>query len=108
LRFPPENASLRVETGVREGDSVSPFYDPMIAKLVVHGDSRASALAALTAALEETEIAGSVVNTQFLAALASDEDFAAGNVETGLIARKQSQLTRQQEPTAAMVATAVL
>ena len=108
LRFPPETASLRVETGVREGDAVSPFYDPMIAKLVVHGDSRTSALAALTAALEETEIAGSVVNTQFLAALASDEDFAAGNVETGLIARKQSQLTRQQEPTAAMVATAVL
>src|SRR5690606_31577888 len=71
LRFPAETETLRIETGVREGDAVSPFYDPMIAKLVVHGEDRASALKALSDALARTEIAGSVVNTAFLAALAA-------------------------------------
>src|SRR5690606_4979550 len=88
LRFPQPTATVRIETGVREGDAISPFYDPMIAKLVVHGSDRAQALAALSDALAQTEIAGSVVNTAFLAALTTDADFSAGNVDTGLIARK--------------------
>ena len=111
LRFPQEagkGSQLRIETGVREGDAISPFYDPMIAKLVVHGPDRASALSALIAALEQTQIAGSVVNTAFLAALASDEDFANGDVDTGLIARKQDALTHIARPTPRQVAKAAL
>ena len=79
LAFPdtaPAGCVVRVETGVRAGDAISPFYDPMIAKLVVHGPDRATALAGLADALEATEIAGSVTNTAFLAALARDADFA--------------------------------
>ena len=111
LRFPetaPAGASMRVETGVRQGDAISPYYDPMIAKLVVHGPDRASALAALGEALAGTEIAGSVTNTAFLAALAADEDFAAGDVDTGLIGRKQEALTAIALPGDDVIATAAL
>ncbi len=111
LRFPAsgtEGSSIRIETGVRQGDAISPFYDPMIAKLVVHAGDRESALKALIGALEQTEIAGSTVNTAFLAALAADPDFAAGDVDTGLIARKQAGLTAIGQPSpAALAATAL-
>ena len=107
LRF-PERPGIRVETGVREGDAISPFYDPMIAKLVVHAGDRAAALSALGGALAATEVAGSVVNTAFLAALAADPDFAAGDVDTGLIARRQEVLTVLPAPTASDIATAIV
>ncbi|TIV08198.1 MAG: 3-methylcrotonyl-CoA carboxylase, partial [Mesorhizobium sp.] len=61
LKFPiatPDGAQMRIETGVRAGDAISPFYDPMIAKLVVHGKDRNAALAALRDALAGTEVAG--------------------------------------------------
>ncbi|HVW55403.1 MAG TPA: acetyl/propionyl/methylcrotonyl-CoA carboxylase subunit alpha [Rhizobiaceae bacterium] len=95
LRFPEAagGGTVRIETGVRAGDAISPYYDPMIAKLVVHGPDRDSALAALGDALDRTEIAGSVTNTAFLAKLARDSDFAGGNFDTGLIERKQAALT---------------
>ncbi|TIV57924.1 MAG: 3-methylcrotonyl-CoA carboxylase, partial [Mesorhizobium sp.] len=86
---PPEGAAMRIETGVRAGDAISPFYDPMIAKLVVHGKDRTTALAALRDALARTEVAGSTVNTAFLAALVEDADFTAADVDTGLISRHQ-------------------
>ncbi|MHA6646088.1 acetyl/propionyl/methylcrotonyl-CoA carboxylase subunit alpha [Mesorhizobium sp. A623] len=111
LKFPdaaPEGASMRIETGVRAGYVVSPFYDPMIAKLVVHGPDRASALTALGTALAETEIAGSTVNTAFLAALAADPDFAAGNVDTGLIGRHQAALTTVPPPSGKIIEAAAL
>ncbi|MDQ2634554.1 MAG: ATP-grasp domain-containing protein, partial [Pseudomonadota bacterium] len=108
LKFPEPGPALRVETGVREGDAISPFYDPMIAKLVVHGTDRTAALDALSKALEATEIAGSVTNVAFLAALARDADFAAGDVDTGLIARKQDVLVRAQAPSAEIVSAAIL
>ncbi len=108
----PETAlpgtQLRVETGVRAGDSISPYYDPMIAKLVSHGPDRASALAALVMALESTEVAGSVTNLAFLAALARDPDFASGDVDTGLIDRKQAALTPIPAASEQVVAEAVL
>jgi 3-methylcrotonyl-CoA carboxylase alpha subunit len=108
LRFPEtaRNAS-RVETGVRQGDAISPWYDPMIAKLVAHGSDRAAALAALREMLAATEVAGSTVNTAFLAALAADSDFAAGDVDTGLIDRKQEALTRVAPPSADIIASAM-
>jgi 3-methylcrotonyl-CoA carboxylase alpha subunit len=108
LKFPEPGPALRVETGVRAGDEISPFYDPMIAKLVVHGPDRASALAALSEALASTEIAGSTTNTGFLAALARDPDFAAGEVDTGLIGRKLEALAAAPAPSTGVVTAAVL
>jgi len=98
LRFPEtaKGGTVRIEAGVRSGDAISPYYDPMIAKLVVHGPDRASALGALADALDHTEIAGSVTNAAFLARLARDPDFAGGDVDTGLIERKQASLTAAQ------------
>jgi 3-methylcrotonyl-CoA carboxylase alpha subunit len=92
LKFPEPGPELRVETGVRPGDAISPYYDPMIAKLVVHGADRDAALAAFTSALEATEIAGTTTNIGFLAALARNADFAAGAVDTGIIPRNQDAL----------------
>ncbi|MER9409711.1 acetyl/propionyl/methylcrotonyl-CoA carboxylase subunit alpha [Mesorhizobium sp. M0589] len=111
LAFPdnaPEGASMRIETGVRPGDAISPFYDPMIAKLVVHAKDRQAALDALGTALSQTEIAGSTVNTAFLAALAADADFSAGDVDTGLIGRHQEALTAVAPPRSEIVAAAAL
>jgi 3-methylcrotonyl-CoA carboxylase alpha subunit len=99
---------MRIETGVRAGDAISPYYDPMIAKLVVHAKDRQAALEALGAALSRTEIAGSTVNTAFLAALATDPDFCAGDVDTGLIARHQPALTEFAPPSGETVAAAAL
>ena len=111
LKFPDaalEGARMRIETGVRAGDAISPYYDPMIAKLVVHAKDRQAALKALGAALSQTEIAGSTVNTAFLAALAADPDFAAGDVDTGLIARHQPALTEVAPPSGETIAAAAL
>ncbi|QND54176.1 acetyl/propionyl/methylcrotonyl-CoA carboxylase subunit alpha [Phyllobacterium sp. 628] len=89
LAFPVsvKEGTVRIETGVRAGDTISPFYDPMIAKVVVHANDRASALRAMEDALLQTEIAGTVTNTAFLAALIRHQGFAAGDVDTALIDR---------------------
>ncbi|WP_127112443.1 acetyl-CoA carboxylase biotin carboxylase subunit [Shimia sediminis] len=81
----PEGA--RFDSGVRQGDTISPWYDPMIAKLVVHGATRAIALAKLETALRHTDVGGTVTNVSFLSLLAAQEDFVKGDVDTGLIAR---------------------
>ncbi|WP_097070452.1 acetyl/propionyl/methylcrotonyl-CoA carboxylase subunit alpha [Rhodobacter maris] len=85
LVFPP---GVRVETGVRPGDTISPWYDPMIAKIVTHGPTRAAALNRLARALEAAEVAGTTTNLAFLARLARHGGFAAGAVDTGLIGRE--------------------
>src|SRR6056297_884777 len=77
----------RADSGVRAGDEISPFYDPMIAKVITHGPTRAVALRRLVRALEGTEVAGTVTNLAFLGALARHAGFADGDVDTGLIAR---------------------
>ncbi len=91
LRLPEDRA--RIDSGVREGDAITPFYDPMIAKVIVHGRNRDEALGKLIDALEATEVAGSVTNAAFLARLAAHEDFARGEVDTGLIERNLAALT---------------
>ncbi|MEM8792032.1 MAG: acetyl/propionyl/methylcrotonyl-CoA carboxylase subunit alpha [Pseudomonadota bacterium] len=95
LRFPP---GTRADTGVRAGDAITPFYDPMIAKLITHGPTREVALGQLSAALRETEIAGSVTNLRFLQALSAHPGFAAGEVDTGLIGRDYEALLAADQP----------
>ncbi|KNG94409.1 acetyl/propionyl/methylcrotonyl-CoA carboxylase subunit alpha [Pseudaestuariivita atlantica] len=87
----PEDA--RAETGVRAGDEISPWYDPMIAKVVVHGATRAIALKKLSRALARTEVAGTVTNLRFLLALAAHPGMVSGDVDTGLIGRDIDALT---------------
>ncbi len=90
LRFPQ---GVRADSGVRAGDTISPFYDPMIAKVIVQGPTRAVALNRLSAALAATEVGGTVTNLAFLGALAGHPGFRRGEVDTGLIARDQAALT---------------
>jgi 3-methylcrotonyl-CoA carboxylase alpha subunit len=105
LKFPQ---GARIETGVRPGDTISPWYDPMIAKIVTHAPTRAIALAKLAAALDATEVAGSVTNIAFLAALARHEGFGGGDVDTGLIGRDLDRLTATRAPDLAVRALAAL
>ncbi|MCI4661753.1 MAG: acetyl/propionyl/methylcrotonyl-CoA carboxylase subunit alpha [Neomegalonema sp.] len=90
LSFPERGA--RIDSGVRQGDVISPHYDPMIAKIITHGPTRGAALGALRRALAETEVAGTITNRDFLGSLAAHEGFAAGAVDTGLIERDLAQL----------------
>ena len=87
LDFSIEGESrVRIETGVAEGDRISPFYDPMIAKIVVSASDRDSAAALLGIACAETRVWPVKTNANFLSRLAQDPDFQAGNVTTGFIA----------------------
>ena len=95
LEFGP---GLRVETGVRVGDNISPFYDPMIAKLISSGIDRGQARAKLLRGLRQTFIAGVKTNRDFLIALLEHQDFASGSFDTGLIARDLAQLTHLDAP----------
>jgi 3-methylcrotonyl-CoA carboxylase alpha subunit len=90
LAFPQ---GVRADSGVRAGDWISPWYDPMIAKVIVHGPTRAIALRQLERGLALTEVAGTVTNLAFLHALSRHAGFAAGDVDTGLIARDLEALT---------------
>ena len=95
LTFGP---GLRVETGVAQGGQVTPYYDPMIAKLIATGPDRAAALRRLLRGLRLTQIAGLKTNRDFLIALLQHEDFVAGTFDTGLITRDMEALTRASEP----------
>ena len=77
--------AVRVEQGFGVGEQLGVFYDPMIAKLVVHGSDRTEALRALRVALEEYQIVGVTTNISFLRVLASHPAFIAAQVETGFI-----------------------
>ena len=105
LSFPE---GTRADSGVRGGDVISPHYDPMIAKLVTHGATRAGALRRLSAALRRCEVAGTVTNLAFLGALAAHPGFVRGDVDTGLIARDLDDLVVQPEAGPTEVALAAL
>jgi 3-methylcrotonyl-CoA carboxylase alpha subunit len=92
LRTPSLSEHVRVDTGVRAGDEISRYYDPMIAKLVVHGEDRAVALRRLAAALAEYEVAGVTTNVPFLRRVVAHPAFANGEIDTGLIARHRVEL----------------
>ncbi|MDR2333039.1 MAG: acetyl/propionyl/methylcrotonyl-CoA carboxylase subunit alpha [Burkholderiaceae bacterium] len=91
-----ERGDVRVDDGVREGDAISPFYDSMIAKLIVHGDNREQALARLDAALARTQIVGLNTNVQFLRLVVRSHSFAKANLDTALIQREEAVLFKQE------------
>jgi 3-methylcrotonyl-CoA carboxylase alpha subunit len=92
LRQPLENAHVRVDTGVRQGDEVSMHYDPMIAKLIVWDHDRNRAVRRLLLALAEFQVVGVAANIGFLAAVTSHPDFAAAKFDTDFIERHRTEL----------------
>ena len=90
-------SSVRIDSGVRQGDEISLWYDPMIAKLIVHGATRGAALGLLRNALADCHVAGCVTNLEFLHALADEPDFVAGQMDTMLIARQLETLIAPTE-----------
>jgi 3-methylcrotonyl-CoA carboxylase alpha subunit len=105
----PDGRHLRIETGIKEGDEVSIYYDPMIAKLVVWDENRDAALARLGHALARYEIVGPATNVSFLRHLASHPAFAAGEIDTGFIARHRTDLVPERgAPPLAVLAAAAL
>ncbi len=104
-----EPAAVRIDSGVREGDAISPFYDPMIAKLIVWGADRTQALARLSQALAEFQIVGLATNIAFLKRLVEGQAFATADLDTGLIERNGDTLfpPLQAAPAGALALAAV-
>jgi 3-methylcrotonyl-CoA carboxylase alpha subunit len=97
LRFPPPELA-RVDTGVRQGDTVTPFYDPMIAKIISWGEDRAAAVGRLRRALAETAVFGVGTNLEFLARVAAHPEFMSGAVDTDFIERRRAALVPARWP----------
>jgi 3-methylcrotonyl-CoA carboxylase alpha subunit len=97
LRF-PQGEGLRIDSGVEEGDAVTPYYDPMIAKVIAHGATRDQALDGLANALERTVVAGPRSNAAFLAALARARDFRVSKFDTGFIDAHLAELGAVPQP----------
>ncbi|HEX4650507.1 MAG TPA: biotin/lipoyl-containing protein, partial [Granulicella sp.] len=92
LRTPAQSPHVRIDTGVEQGDAITPFYDPMIAKLIVWEETRELALRSMTHALSEYEIVGVTTNIAFLQRLVSSPSFAAALLDTSLIEREKNWL----------------
>jgi 3-methylcrotonyl-CoA carboxylase alpha subunit len=95
---PGTPAAIRIDSGVREGDAISPFYDPMIAKLIVWGSDRDEALAHMTQALSEYQIVGLSTNVAFLKRLVESQPFSQADLDTGLIERHHAALFPPAQP----------
>ena len=106
LRLPYDTA--RIDSGVEEGQTVTPYYDPMIAKIICHGKTREEALVRLSVALCETRVAGLETNARFLHALATDPDFIAGEVSTRYIDEHGARLFEHARLDARAYAAALL
>jgi 3-methylcrotonyl-CoA carboxylase alpha subunit len=100
----PDGEGLRIDTGVEAGDEVTPFYDPMIAKVIAHGATRDEALDRLSQALSQTVVAGPKSNVAFLQALCDAPDFRSGSFDTGFIDRNLQALGAVPAPTDLAVA----
>ena len=92
-----ERSDLRIDDGVREGDAISPYYDSMIAKLIVHGVTREEALAKMDQALSQTQIVGLATNVQFLRHVVTSNAFAQAKLDTALIQREEKALFHQEK-----------
>ena len=97
VTFERASHGTRVDSGVRQGDTISPFYDSMVAKLIVHGATREEALARLDAALAQTHIVGLATNVQFLRHVTTSASFAQANLDTALIPREAAALFHQDK-----------
>ncbi|MBP6008644.1 MAG: acetyl/propionyl/methylcrotonyl-CoA carboxylase subunit alpha [Rhodoferax sp.] len=97
---------VRFDDGVRQGDTISPFYDSMVAKLIVQADTRDQALARLDTALAQTHIVGLTTNLQFLRYVLQSPSFAQANLDTGLIPREAAVLFNQERVGLALAAAA--
>jgi 3-methylcrotonyl-CoA carboxylase alpha subunit len=98
----------RVDSGVRQGDTISPFYDSMVAKLIVHGATRAEALARMDAALAQTHIVGLATNVQFLRHVTTSASFAQAQLDTALIPREAAVLFNQDKVGLPLAAAALV
>jgi 3-methylcrotonyl-CoA carboxylase alpha subunit len=100
LKTPPASrfqvSEVRLDSGVRQGDSISPYYDSMIAKLIVHGETREQALARLDVALAQLHIAGVQNNVAFIRRVIRTDSFAKAQLDTALIEREKAVLFHQQ------------
>jgi 3-methylcrotonyl-CoA carboxylase alpha subunit len=107
--FPPDQPQIRVDSGVGAGDAISIHYDPLIAKLIAHGEDRASALRRLDHALGETRIIGVETNLALLRKVLAHESFSSAALDTGFIARHGSALLGPEDsaPDAAVALAAV-
>src|SRR5690606_31705485 len=96
LRLPDHvtfrNGTVRVDGGVGQGDTISPYYDPMIAKLIVWGENREQAIARMHTALAQTHVVGVRTNLAFLGRLMENTAFATADLDTGLIEKNRAQL----------------
>ncbi|CAM8649905.1 COG4770 Acetyl/propionyl-CoA carboxylase, alpha subunit [Comamonadaceae bacterium] len=108
VTFVRAERGVRVDSGVREGDAISPFYDSMVAKLIVHGATREEALARLDAALAQTHIVGLATNVQFLRHVTTSSSFAAAKLDTALIPREADALFHQDKVGLPMAAAALI
>ncbi len=106
LRLPDEGGGIRVDTGVEQGGTVTPHYDPMIAKIIAHGATRNEALDRLSEALSCTVVAGPKTNTAFLKALCNAEGFRANKFDTGFIDRNLVALGAIGQPVDALAVAA--
>ena len=96
LATPVESRHVRIDSGVRAGDAITPFYDPMIAKLIVWDTDRPAALARMRGALEQFQVVGVSTNSEFLARLVACAAFAGADLDTGLIERNRAELFAAQ------------
>ena len=92
LRTPAESGWLRIDTGICQGDTITPLFDPMLAKLIVHGHDRAEAIARLEQTLQAVQLDGVSSNLGFLRKICQQPAFRAGHLDTGFIARHQASL----------------
>jgi 3-methylcrotonyl-CoA carboxylase alpha subunit len=90
-------SDVRIDDGVRQGDAISPYYDSMVAKLIVHGATREEALAKLDKALAQTHIVGLNTNVQFLRHVVQSPSFVQANLDTALIPREEKVLFHQEK-----------
>jgi 3-methylcrotonyl-CoA carboxylase alpha subunit len=95
---PAESINVRVDTGIEEGDEITPYYDPMIAKLIVWDETRDGALARMRKALADYRIAGLTTNIDFLSRLVACPAFAKADLDTGLIERQKDFLFPAAQP----------
>ncbi len=106
--FALANQGVRVDSGVRQGDTISPFYDSMVAKLIVHGSTREEALARMDAALMQTHIVGLATNVQFLRHVVGSASFATAQLDTALSPREADVLFNQDKVGLPLAAAALV